>query len=121
MNYFAPKLSYDQFLKAYECEQTKGFFPYEWIDSLDKVEETSLPSHSAFFSSLNNQNITQDEYKHCQQVWKDKEMSTFKDFLVWYNNLQVVPFLETVGKMSQFWQERKINMFKDGISVPGLT
>ena len=23
--------------------------------------------------------------------------------------------------MSQFWQERKINMFKDGISVPGLT
>ena len=23
--------------------------------------------------------------------------------------------------MSQFWQERKIDMFKDGISVPGLT
>ena len=48
-------------------------------------------------------------------------MSTFKDFLVWYNNLDVVPFLEAVEKMSQFWQERKINMFKDGISVPGLT
>ena len=48
-------------------------------------------------------------------------MSTFKDFLVWYNNLDVVPFLEGVEKMSQFWQERKIDMFKDGISVPGLT
>ena len=48
-------------------------------------------------------------------------MSTFKDFLVWYNNLDVVPFLETVPKMSGFWQERKIDMFKDGISVPGLT
>ena len=48
-------------------------------------------------------------------------MSTFKDFLVWYNNLDVVPFLEAVEKMSQFWQERKIDMFKDGISVPGLT
>ena len=33
-NYLAPGFSYDQFLKAYECEQTKGFFPYEWIDSL---------------------------------------------------------------------------------------
>ena len=48
-------------------------------------------------------------------------MVTFKDFLVWYNNLNVVPFLEAVEKMSQFWQERKIDMFKDGISVPGLT
>ena len=26
-NYVAPGFSYDQFLKAYECEQTKGFFP----------------------------------------------------------------------------------------------
>ena len=48
-------------------------------------------------------------------------MSTFKDFLVWYNNLDVVPFIEAVEKMSQFWQERKIDMFKDGISVPSLT
>jgi len=41
--YLAPGFSYDQFLKAYEYEQTKGFFPYEWIDGLDKLEETSLP------------------------------------------------------------------------------
>ena len=27
-NYLAPGFSYDHFLKAYECEQTKGFFPY---------------------------------------------------------------------------------------------
>ena len=48
-------------------------------------------------------------------------MQTFEDFLVWYNNLDVVPFIEAVEKMSQFWRERKIDMFKDGISVPGLT
>ena len=120
-NYLAPGFSYDQFLKAYECEQTKGFFPYQWLDCLDKLEETSLPPHAAFYSSLKNANITGEEYRYCQQVWEDNEMSTFKDFLVWYNNLDVVPFLEAVEKMSQFWQERKIDMFKDGISVPGLT
>ena len=108
-------------MKAYECEQTKGFFPYEWVDGLDKLEETSLPPHAAFYSSLKNQNITNEEYQYCQQVWKDKEKLTFKDFLVWYNNLDVVPFLEVVEKMSQFWQERKIDMFKAGVSVPGLT
>ena len=120
-NYVAPGFSYDQFLKAYECEQTKGFFPYEWVDGLDKLEETSLPPHEAFYSSLKNQNVTEQEYQYCQQVWEDNEMATFKDFLVWYNNLDVVPFIEAVEKMSQFWQDRKIDMFKDGISVPGLT
>ena len=48
-------------------------------------------------------------------------MQTFEDLLVWYNNLDVVPFIEAVEKMSQFWLERKIYMFKDGILVPGLT
>ena len=121
MNYVAPGFSYDQFLRAYECEQTKGFFPYEWIDKLDKLKETSLPPHAAFYSSLKNTNITEQEYEYCQQVWEENNMQTFEDFIVWYNNLDVVPFIEAVEKMSQFWRERKIDMFKDGISVPGLT
>ena len=121
LNYVAPGFSYDQFLRAYECEQTKGFFPYEWIDKLDKLKETSLPPHAAFYSSLKNTNITEQEYEYCQQVWEENNMQTFEDFIVWYNNLDVVPFIEAVEKMSQFWQERKIDMFKDGISVPGLT
>ena len=93
-NYLAPGFSYDQFLKAYECEQTKGFFPYQLVDQLHKLEETSLPPHAAFHSSVKNANITGEEYRYCQQVWEDNEMATFKDFLVWYNNLDVVPFLE---------------------------
>ena len=120
-NYMAPGFSYDQFLKAYECEQTKGFFPYEWIDGLDKLNEASLPPHEAFYSTLKNQNISAEEYRYCQQVWEENQMITVNDFLVWCNNLDVLPFLEAVEKMSAFWQERKIDMFKDGISVPGLT
>ena len=107
-NYLAPRFSYNQFLKAYECDQTKGFFPCEWIDGLDKLEETPLPLHETFYSSLKNQNITEEEDQYCQQVWEENEMVTFKDFLIWYNNLDVVPFLEAVEKMSQFWQERNI-------------
>ena len=81
-NYVAPGFSYDQFLRAYECEQTKGFFPYEWIDKLDKLKETSLPPHAPFYSSLKNTNITEQEYEYCQQVWEENNMQTFEDFLV---------------------------------------
>ena len=107
-NYLAPGLCYDQFLKAYECEQTKWFFPYEWVDNPDKLEETSLPPRAAFYSSLKNANITDEEYQYCQQVWEDTEMVTFNYFLVWCNDLDVLPFLDAVEKMSQFCQERKI-------------
>ena len=79
-NYVAPGFSYVQFLKAYECEQTKGFFPYEWVDGLDKLHKTSLPPHAAFYSSLKNGNITDEDYTYCQQVWEENEMSTTRFF-----------------------------------------
>ena len=33
-NYIAPGFSYDKYLKAHGCEQTKGHFSYEWMVSL---------------------------------------------------------------------------------------
>ena len=58
-NFLAPGFSYDKFLKAYECPQTKGFFPYEWMDSLEKLQHPVLSPHEAFFSSLTKSNITE--------------------------------------------------------------
>ena len=48
-------------------------------------------------------------------------MTTLRDFFVWYNNRDVVPFLEAIDKQFAFYQQQHIDMFKDGISVPGLT
>ena len=68
---------------------------------------------------MNNCNIKPEEYQYCQQVWRDHQMTTFRDFLVWYNNLDVVPFIEALKKMSAFWREKKIDMLRQGMSVPG--
>ncbi|XP_072172025.1 uncharacterized protein [Diadema setosum] len=121
LNYLAPGFSYDSFLKAYHCAQKKGFFPYEWFDCLDKLDHPTLPPHEAFHTSLKNGNISVEEYAYCQQVWTENGMSTMRDFLAWYNNRDVQPFVEAVKKMISFYSERGIDMFKDGISVPGLT
>lgn len=53
-NFLAPGFSYEKFLEAYEYPQTKGFFPYEWMDSLDKLQYPALAAYEAFFSSLPN-------------------------------------------------------------------
>ena len=47
VNYLAQGYSYAKFLKAYDVEQEKGFFPYEWVDDLNKLNATHLPPHAA--------------------------------------------------------------------------
>ncbi|KAJ8048248.1 hypothetical protein HOLleu_00491 [Holothuria leucospilota] len=120
-NYLAPGCSYKQFLEAYKCKEAKGFFPYDWVDSLDKLSEPSLPPHEAFYNKLKACNISDEEYRYCQALWQERHMETFRDFLIWYNNKDVVPFLEALDKMFDFYKSKDIDMFKQGISVPGLT
>ena len=37
MNFLGGATSLDSFLKAYKATETKGFFPYEWFDSPEKL------------------------------------------------------------------------------------
>ena len=39
-------------LKKFGSERPKCIFPYEWLDSLDKLHETTLPPKEAFYSKL---------------------------------------------------------------------
>ena len=120
-NYLAPGVSYAKYLTAYGCELGKGHFPYEYMDDLQKLEERVLPPQSAFFSQLKNEGISDADYARCQAVWHDNQMKTMRDFLVWYNNRDVIPFLQAIDKQFAFYQQHNIDMFKEGISVPGLS
>ena len=119
--YLAPGDSYDKYLKAYGCELQKGHFPYEYMDDLHKLEDRALPPQAAFFSRLKNEGISNDDYARCQAVWRNNGMTTLHDYLVWHNNRDVTPFLEAIAKQFAFYHDRGIDMFKDGISVPGLS
>ena len=40
-----------------------------------------------------------ENYSQLQSVWVSEEMKSFKDFLMWYNNKDVVPTLKAMQKM----------------------
>jgi hypothetical protein len=86
-SYLAPNYSYAAFIAAYKCTLNKGYFPYDYLNDYNKLNETKLPPHEAFFNKLKNKNITDEEYKICVDAWNENNMQTFKDFLEWYNNL----------------------------------
>ena len=119
-NYIAPGFSYDKYTKTYGCKFTKGHFPYEYMDCLESHHHTGLPPKEAFFSRLKKEGISDEDYASCQEAVRDNGMTTLRDFLVWYNNMDMVPFLQAIDIQFSFYQQRDIDMFKQGISVPGL-
>ena len=48
-------------------------------------------------------------------------MQTFGDWLEYYNNLDVTPFLETLEKIKAFYTKLGIDIFKDSVSLPGVS
>ena len=47
-------------------------------------------------------------------------MTTFKVFLQWYNNKNVVPTLEAMQKIVQFYHQKEIDMLRLGCTLPNL-
>ena len=47
-------------------------------------------------------------------------MTVFKDCLKWYNNKEVVPTLEAMEKLIQFYHNKGIDMLKLGCTLPNL-
>ena len=46
----------------------KGVYPYDYMDSFDKFNE-KLPTKENFFSIMNNEHITDQDYQHARTVW----------------------------------------------------
>ena len=47
----------------------KGVYPYDYMDKAEKVEETQLPSKEAFYSQLRDEEISDNDYTHAQNVY----------------------------------------------------
>ena len=47
----------------------KGVYPYEHMDSWKRFKEELLPDKESFYSKLNKEHITDEEYAHAQKVW----------------------------------------------------
>ena len=58
----------------------KGVYPYDFMDSFEKFDQTELPAKEQFYSILNDQHITNDEYDHAKEVWKAFNIETMGEY-----------------------------------------
>ena len=90
-----PKDAFKNILKYYTPEQAellkqKGFYPYEYMDSIEKFKDTEPPSQEGFYSKLSGRGINRKNYEHVWNVWYTFGMETLKDYHKLYNETDVL-------------------------------
>ena len=63
----------------FDLEECKGVYPYEYMDSWDKFKEP-LPPKEAFYSTLNESGISDEDYQRAQEVWKKYDCKNLGDY-----------------------------------------
>ena len=70
----------------------KGVYPYEYMDSWERFDETTLPVKKTFYSELYLEDITDKVYTHAQKVFKEFKLKNLCD----YHDLYVTLLLADV-------------------------
>ena len=68
----------------------KGVYPYEYMNTEERFNETKLPPKKAFYSRLSGEGITEEDYKHALNVWNAFNMETILDYHELYNETDVL-------------------------------
>ena len=95
----------DKYFKEYETLRKSGLDEQQ---VLKKLQIKTVPP-----SGLDN-------YNYLQETWKKNGMTVLKEYLKWVNNKDVVPTLEAMQKMIQFYHNKWIDMLKLGCTLPNL-
>ena len=99
----------------------KGVYPYEYMDSFDRFQETELPPIGKFYSSLSDESITKKDYQHAQEVWKTFNCENLGD----YHNLYLKTDVTLLADVFQTFRRTCMNAYKldplNYYTAPGLS
>ena len=120
--YLPPNYNLDAYIKAFnKGGLKKSIFPYEFLDGYDKLNyDINILTKNDFYSKLKSSHISNEEWEEFEKNKVVYGWKTVKDLLKFYNNLDVKPFLDAVLNHRQFFYSVGLEMFKDGMSLPGL-
>ena len=58
----------------------KGVYPYDYVDDASKFANTQLPAKEDFYSQLQEEGISDEDYAHAQKVWDVFHCNTFGEY-----------------------------------------
>ena len=55
--------------RQFQLMKEKGVYPYDYMDSFSKFNDTQLPKREDFYSLLTDGDISDDDCSHAHDVW----------------------------------------------------
>ena len=86
----------------------KVVYPYEYMDSWERFNETSTPNKKAFYSELNLEDITDKDYAHAQKVWDVFEIKNQSE----YHDLYVLRDTLLLANVFQNFRDKCIEIYR---------
>lgn len=99
----------------------KGFFPYEYFDSLERLNEKELPSFEKWYSTLRDEDITKEQQDHVIKTWSAFNCKTFKDYHDIYLKMDVLILADAMETFREFFLEHHEIDPAYCYSAPGLS
>ena len=103
----SPENFHATFLPPYDCffSKLRNYNPLEKeFTDITKLLNSGF-SQQESLKKLRLKNVPSsgiDNYNYLKVVWEQEKMATFRDFVKWYNNEDVVPTMEAMQKMMEF-------------------
>ena len=92
----------EYFGKNLKLMKRKGVYPYDYMDSFEKFNETNFPPKEDFYSILNDEHIVETDYKHAKKVWDTfdlKNMGEYHDLYLHTDILLLADVFENFRKL----------------------
>ncbi|XP_057320568.1 uncharacterized protein LOC130664599 [Microplitis mediator] len=67
-------------LEEFKLVTRKGVFPYEYVDSIKRFDDKQLPEKILFYSKLNDESVSDEDYNHAQQIWNKFNVKTLGEY-----------------------------------------
>ena len=91
------------------------------MDSWERFNEESLPDKESFYSELNKEDITNEEYEHAQKVWDVFEIKSLGE----YHDLYVQSDTSLLADVFENFRDKCIEIYEldpaHFLSAPGLS
>ena len=94
--------------EKFELMRKKGIYPYDFMDSFEKFNKTELPTKEEFYSILNNEHITDEDYSHAQNVWNTFQLQTMGE----YHNLYLKSDILLLADVFENFRETCLQYYK---------
>ena len=73
-----------EYPKHYEILTQKGYYPYDWMDNIDKVKYIGLLERRYVYNSMTRKILSEKDYAHAVNVYNTLKCESFRDYTVTY-------------------------------------